>query len=237
MKKYKRVLLKLSGESLMGGVQFGFEQASCQRIAKSIQELYLQDIDVAVVIGAGNLFRGAQAKDMDLRRVSADSMGMLATMMNGIALKEALSAVGCEAKVLSSVDCPRFIESYSWDRAQYFLDNKYPVIFVGGTGNPFFTTDTAAALRASEMNADIIIKATKVDGVYDKDPKKYPDAKRYSEITCSRALSENLGVMDLTAIRLCMDNRIPILVCDMFGDKSLVEVLENPEYGTLVHSE
>lgn len=230
---YRRILLKISGEGLMGDAPFGFEGNATTKIAASIRDLCAFGVEVGVVVGAGNIFRGNQAADLGLARSPADNMGMLATLMNGIALQQAISSLGRDARVLTALDCPRVAESYTWQKAREYMGRGKVVIFVGGTGNPFFTTDTAAALRASEINAEILLKATKVDGVYDKDPLKHADAKRYDHITFSEVLAEDLRVMDATAIALCRENNIPVLVFNMFSENPLQEVLAEHQ-GTLV---
>jgi uridylate kinase len=234
---YRRILLKLSGESLMDPQPYGINQQATLQVAQAIRNLQQQGIQIGVVIGGGNIFRGIQADELGLARTPADQMGMLATMINGIALQQALESLGCDARLMSALDCPKVAEPYNWRAAMKHLNKGRILIFVGGTGSPYFTTDTAAALRASEIQADILLKATKVDGVYNKDPKKHPDAKRYPVISYSQVLAEKLGVMDATAIALCMSSRIPILVFNIFSGHSLQEVMEQQQYGTLVTGE
>ncbi|CCB90506.1 uridylate kinase, partial [Waddlia chondrophila 2032/99] len=200
---YKRILLKISGETLMGSQHFGISQEACEQLAKSIDKMRNSGLQVAVVIGGGNIFRGIHLENLGLERTPADQMGMLATMINGIALQQALGQINCKAIVMSSLSCPGLVDNFDLRRAIDHLENENVIIFVGGTGNPYFTTDTAAALRASEIQADIILKATKVDGVYDKDPMIYQDAKKFETLTYSKALSDNLKVMDATAIAMC----------------------------------
>ena len=236
---YRRILLKLSGEVLsnkIGSPQAAISHQACQNIAHSIKALRDFGMQVAIVIGGGNIFRGIQAKDLGLQRTPADQMGMLATLLNGIALQQALQALKCPTRVMSALECPDVAESYNWQRAQAYLDQNEILIFVGGTGNPYFTTDTAAALRASEIQADILFKATKVDGIYNKDPLKYPDARKYETISYSQVLAEKLEVMDATSIALCMQSKIPILVFNMqrLDAKNIEQFLTNQQQGTLV---
>ncbi|SCA64112.1 Uridylate kinase [Chlamydiales bacterium SCGC AG-110-P3] len=230
---YRRVLLKISGEGLMGDTNYGFENKATTRIAESIRDLCALGVEVGVVVGAGNIFRGTQATELNLARSPADNIGMLGTIMNGIVLQQAISRLGRDARVLTALECPRAAEAYTWQKAREYMSRGKVVIFVGGTGNPFFTTDTAAALRASEIGAEILLKATKVDGVYDKDPMKHSDAIRYDHITFSQVLTEDLRVMDATAIALCRENDIPILVFNLFSHHPLKEVLSQRR-GTLV---
>lgn len=231
---YRRVLLKLSGEALMGNNSFGVSPEACQKIALSIKEAVSQAIQVAVVLGAGNIFRGMHGvEDLGLTRTPADHMGMLGTIINGIALHQALTQIGCEARVMSALECPKVVETYNWSRAIDHIESGSVLIFVGGTGNPYFTTDTAASLRANEINADILMKATKVDGVYDQDPFKNPSAKKYSSITFSQVLQDKLNVMDAAAIALSRDSTIPIFVFN-FGKHSLLSAIEHPEVGTMI---
>ncbi|MDB6081490.1 MAG: pyrH [Chlamydiia bacterium] len=231
--KYKRILLKLSGEALMGKDPFGISQEACMQMAQEIQELVDQGVEVAIVIGAGNIFRGIQGSTLNIPRTPADHMGMLGTIINGIAFGQALEKCGVANCIMSAIDCYPIAEPYNWQKALAHLEHGCVTIFVGGTGSPYFTTDTAAALRASEIEADIVIKATKVDGIYSKDPMKYPDAIRYKKLTFSEVLAQKLEVMDATSIALCMTNHIPILVFNMQKDK-LSAVLENTNLGTLV---
>lgn len=233
---YKRVLLKLSGEILLDGEPFGIQPKACLALAKSIQEMKETGLEVALVIGGGNIFRGLNLTAKGIERTPADQMGMLATLMNGIALQETLESVGCTARVMTALECPRVAETYTWNKAQEYLRNGDVLIFVGGTGNPYFTTDTAAALRASEIHADILLKATKVDGVYNKDPLKYSDAKKYQELSYSQFLSEKLELMDATAVALCRSSHIPILVFNMklLKQGKIVEVIQQPHLGTLL---
>lgn len=236
---YRRVLLKLSGELLMDGQPFGIAPQACQSLAKSIKGFIDAGIQVGLVIGGGNLFRGINLKELGMERTPADQMGMLATLINGIALQQALEKVGCPTRVLSALECPKVAESYTWRNALHYLSNGEVVIFTGGTGNPYFTTDTAAAMRASEIHADILLKATKVDGIYNKDPVKYPDAVKYTTLSYSQMLAENLAVMDATSVALCRSTHVPILVFNMQRLKTdtPANILAKPHLGTLVSGE
>lgn len=235
---YKRILLKLSGEILLGNQKFGIDHDAVTKIAYSLADMHKAGFEVAIVIGGGNIFRGIQLKKLGMQRTPADHLGMLATLMNGIALQQGLAHVGCESSVMSALECPQVAETYHWETALKHFNERKTVIFVGGTGNPYFTTDTAAALRACEIHADILIKATKVDGIYDKDPIKYPDAKKFTTLSFTDMLQQRLEIMDSTAVALCMNNRIPIFVFDMkqLGEKSMVDILSNPALGTLVQA-
>lgn len=231
---YKRVLIKLSGEALFGSKTRQTPQTIYQEVAFSIKELVEQGIQVAIVVGGGNILRGTQAADLGMDRISADRVGMIATLINGLLLQQAFSTLSCESKVLSSVPCSDFVEPYHYDQAVEYLDKGAVVILVGGTGLPLFSTDTAAALRAIEIKADILLKATKVDGVYDKDPKLFAGAVRYPAISYAQMISSNLGVMDLAAAALCMEHQLPILVFDIFEANSLNRALFEGNIGTLV---
>lgn len=235
---YKRILLKISGESLMGTNPFGVSTEACLHIAKALKDLHTAGLEVAVVVGGGNIFRGINLKDLGMARTPADQMGMLATLMNGIALKEALTSLYCKTRLMSALECPKVAEPYNWGQALEALSAGHIVLFVGGTGNPYFTTDTAAAMRACEIEADVLLKATKVDGIYNKDPLKYPDAVKYDTITYSQILAQKLEVMDSTSIALCMNNALPILVFNMklLGSNQINSVLSGQK-GTLVVSE
>ncbi len=236
MKKaaYKRVLLKLSGESLMGSESFGVDPEACFRIASQVKRLTRLGVQVGVVIGGGNIFRGAHAAKLCMERTPADHMGMLATIINGISLQQAFERIECESRIMSAIACDVMAESYSWKNAIHYLEKGIVLIFVGGTGNPYFTTDSAAALRALEIQAEILFKATKVDGIYDKDPKKFNDAKKFDRITYSEVLASQLQVMDATAIALCRENHIPIRVFNLFSDEDLIKAVCNEPVGTLV---
>lgn len=235
---YKRILLKLSGESLLGDQKFGIAYPACQQVAAAIKELKSSGLQVGLVIGGGNIFRGVNLKELGMERTPADQIGMLATLLNGISLQQTLNAIDCPTVVMSALECPKVAETYTWTRAMEHMANGKILIFVGGTGNPYFTTDTAAALRASEIHADIFLKATKVDGIYNKDPLKHPDAKKYEKMTYSQILAEKLEVMDATATALCMSSKIPMLVFNMrlFEQRQLLRVLSGG-IGTLVTGE
>lgn len=237
MKKpaYKRILLKLSGEALMGDQKYGVDPAACHKIATSIHELTKIGVQVGVVIGGGNIFRGATKSGME--RTPADHIGMLATLINGISLQQAFEGIQCESRIMSAIACDVMAESYSWKDALKYLERGIVLIFVGGTGNPYFTTDSAAALRALEIQAEILMKATKVDGIYDKDPLKFPNAVKFDQVTYSEVLASQLQIMDATAIALCRENHLPIRVFDMFSDNSLRSAVFNQPVGTLVTGE
>lgn len=234
----KRLLIKLSGEVLLGDQPFGINSEAAATLAESLKGILNSGHELGIVIGGGNIFRGIQLNQTGMERTPADQMGMLATLINGIALQEALQAIGVSPRLMSALDCPKIAESYNWAKANHYLAEGLPVIFVGGTGSPYFTTDTAAALRASEIKADILLKATKVDGVYNSDPKQNPDAKKYSSIPYNQYLAEKLGVMDATAVALCMSSKVPIFVFSMecLGKVSMGSLLLEPEkYGTFIH--
>jgi uridylate kinase len=234
---YKRILLKLSGEALMGEDKYGIHPPTLVRLAEEIMELKRAGIEVAVVIGGGNIFRGVQGATKGMDRASADYMGMLATCINSLALQDAIEKVGGSTRVLSAIKMEQIAEPYIRRRAVRHLEKGRVVIFAAGTGNPYFTTDTAASLRAMEINADVILKATKVDGVYDADPKKNPNAKRFRTLTYMDVLKGQLSVMDSTAISLCMDNALPIVVFDMTHRGNIAKAVLHPgELGTLVGS-
>lgn len=233
---YKRVILKLSGESLMGKDSFGINPDACKKTALAIKALRDGGVEVGVVIGGGNIFRGLRLEQTGLERTPADQMGMLATLMNGIALQEALSSLSCQCKLMSALECPKITDSFNRKQAIELIQRGHVILFVGGTGNPYFTTDTAAALRASEIKADILLKATKVDGIYDKDPIKYPDAKKFETLSYSQALADHLQVMDATALALCRENSIPILVFNLsvFTEDKILKALSQKNLGTIV---
>jgi uridylate kinase len=236
IKTKKRILLKLSGETLMGDQTFGIDPVHTAKLAETLESIQNEGFELAIVIGGGNIFRGISLNAKGLPRSPADQMGMLATLINGISLQQALLALNCPVQLMTALECPDVAESYNWAKANSYLANGNIVIFVGGTGNPYFTTDTAAALRASEIHADILMKATKVNGVYNKDPKKEADAKKYETITYSQYLAEKLEVMDAASIALCMNNHIPIFVFNMnnLGKDSMKKILSTPESGTLI---
>ncbi len=227
MEKRKRVLVKFSGEALAGENGFGIDTSILKFIADEIKSLVIHGIEVGIVIGGGNIIRGVSAaKDGIIKRTSGDYMGMLATVINSVAMQEALEHVGMEVRVQSAIKMEAICETFIVRRAQRHFEKERIVIFAAGTGNPFFTTDTAATLRAIEIGASMIIKATKVDGVYDKDPKKYPDAKKLAELTYDRALDDNVKVMDDTSIALAKDNNLPIVVCNMFEKGNLLKIIQ-----------
>ncbi len=230
---YKRVLLKLSGEALMGDDSYGINRAVIERIVAEVGEVVAMGVQVAVVIGGGNIFRGVAPAAAGMDRVTADYMGMLATVMNAMALQDAMKRQGLDSRVQSALNL-EVVEPYIRAKALRYLEEGKVVIFGAGTGNPFFTTDTAAALRGVEMNAEVVIKATKVDGIYTADPKKDPTATRYAKLTFDEAISRNLQVMDATALTLCRDQKMPIIVFNIFKDGALKRVIHGQEEGTLV---
>jgi uridylate kinase len=232
--KYKRVLLKLSGEALMGAQQFGIDQAVLDRYASEIETAVQHGVQIAVVVGGGNIFRGVQAESGGMERAQGDYMGMLATMINSMALQAALEKKGISTRLQSAIKMEQIAEPFIRRRAVRHLEKGRVVIFGAGTGNPYFTTDTAASLRAVEIHADVILKGTRVDGIYDKDPEKHSDAVRYQTLQYSEALIGNLQVMDMTAFALCQENRLPIIVFDMNRSGNLLKVIEGQEIGTLV---
>ncbi len=232
---YKRILLKLSGESLMGGQKFGVDPEACYQIASQVRSLIQLGVQVGIVIGGGNIFRGAHATNLCMERTPADHIGMLATLINGISLQQAFERTQCESRIMSAIACDVMAESYSWKDALKYLEKGVALIFVGGTGNPYFTTDSAAALRALEIRAEILLKATKVGGIYNKDPVKYPDAKKFDRISYNEVLTNQLQVMDATAVALCWENRIPIRVFNMFEEHALVNAVCQDSIGTLVY--
>jgi uridylate kinase len=232
--RYGRVLLKLSGEALMGEQQFGIDPAVTTRIAKDIAEIQGLGVQVAVVIGGGNLFRGLAASAKGMDRATADYMGMLATVINGLAMQDALEHVGINTRVASAIEMRAVAEPFIRRRAVRHLEKGRVVVFAAGTGNPYFTTDTAAALRAMEMKADVILKGTKVDGIYTADPMLNPDATKYDNISYLKVLAEGLKVMDATAISLCMDNKLPIVVFNLRTRGNLRRVIMGEPVGTTV---
>ncbi|XWX04214.1 UMP kinase [Aggregatilineales bacterium SYSU G02658] len=232
---YKRVTLKLSGEALAGSSGFGIDPDAVDFIAEKLQQLYQLGVQIAVVIGGGNLWRGEVGTARGMDRTTADHMGMLATVMNALALRQALERKQVDTRVMTAVEMNKVAEPYIRLRAIRHMDKGRVVIFAGGTGNPFFTTDSAAALRASEIDADIVIKATKVDGVYDKDPKKHADAVRYTHLTFKQVLEQRLNVMDMTAFTMCQENAIPILVVNFWENDHLLRALKgDTSVGTLI---
>ncbi|AJC93920.1 UMP kinase [Campylobacter volucris] len=224
--KKKRVLVKFSGEALAGKNGFGIENSILKYIASEIKSLINEGVEVGIVIGGGNIIRGVSAaRDGLIKRTSGDHMGMLATVINSIAMQEALESAGLDVRVQSAIQMEAFCETYIMRRAHRHLEKGRIVIFACGTGNPYFTTDTAATLRAVEIQADVIIKATKVDGIFDKDPNKFNDAKMLNELSYERALHDNIKVMDDTAIALAKDNALPIIVCNMFKEGNLLKII------------
>lgn len=233
--KYKRILLKLSGEALAGKSGFGIDVDEVEAIAIRVKEVFEMGVEVSIVIGAGNLWRGKQGLERGMDRATADYMGMLGTVMNAMALMDALERIGVLTRVLSAVEMRAVAEPYIRRRAIRHLEKGRVVIFGAGTGNPFFSTDTAAALRAMEIGAEVVIKATKVDGIYDSDPKTNPDAQKFTEMTHLEFLNRRIAVMDSTAVTLCMENNLPILVLNLWDPQALVAALKGEEVGTLVH--
>jgi len=232
---YRRILLKLSGEALMGDDAFGINRATVERIVAEIHDVTRQGVQVAVVIGGGNIFRGVAGGSAGMDRATADYMGMLATVMNALALADAMNKHGLTARVMSAVAIEQVVESYVRPKALQYLEEGKVIVFAAGTGNPFFTTDTAAALRGAEIGAQMVLKATKVDGVYTTDPKKDPSATRYAKISFDEAMSRNLGIMDATAFALCRDQRLPVKVFSIFKPGALERVIAGEDEGTLVH--
>lgn len=233
--KYKRILLKLSGEALMGSDPYGINRQTIEEIVAEIAQVAAMGVEVGVVIGGGNIFRGVAPGASGMDRATADYMGMLATVMNALALQDAMRRAGIASRVQSALNVEQIVEPYIRGKAIRYLEEGKIVIFAAGTGNPFFTTDTAAALRGSEMGAEIVIKATKVDGVYTADPKKDVGAQRYGRISFDEAIARNLRVMDATALTLCRDQKLPINVFSIFKKGALKRVVLGEDEGTLVH--
>jgi uridylate kinase len=234
--KYKRILLKLSGESLMGSKQFGIDNQRLANYAAEIKEIHEMGIEIAIVIGGGNIFRGVQAEEGGMDRTHGDYMGMLATMINSMALQSALETSGLQTRLLSAIEMKAIAEPFIRRRAVRHLEKGRIVIFGAGTGNPFFTTDSAASLRAIEINADVILKGTRVDGIYTADPFKDSSAVKYEQITFDEVYQQGLSVMDLTAFTLCKENNLPIIVFDMDTPGNLKDLLNGKKVGTLVHN-
>ena len=232
--KYRRILLKISGEMLAGDQGYGIQPAILTNLAQELAEIIQLQVEVAIVIGGGNIFRGLAASASGMERASADYMGMLATMLNALALQNALEGQGIQTRVLSAIEMRQLAEGYIRRRAIRHLKKKRVVIFAAGTGNPYFTTDTAAALRAMEIGAQVIMKGTKVDGIYDADPMTNPSAKRFTELPFLSVLNKSLKVMDATAITLCMDNDLPIIVFNLTARGNIQKILEGEPIGTLV---
>jgi uridylate kinase len=235
MPAYKRILLKLSGEALMGDDAFGINRATIVRMVEEIAEVSRLGVEMAIVIGGGNIFRGVAGGSVGMDRATADYMGMLATVMNALALGDTMDKAGLTPRVMSAIAIERVVEPYVRPKALQYLEEGKVVIFAAGTGNPFFTTDTAAALRGAEIGAEIVLKATKVDGVYSADPRKDPNATRYDTITFDDAMSQNLEVMDATAFALCRDQKLPVKVFSIFKPGALKRVVMGENEGTLVH--
>jgi uridylate kinase len=233
---YKRILLKLSGEALMGDDQFGINRDTIVRIVGEVVSVIRMGVQVAVVIGGGNIFRGVAGGSVGMDRATADYMGMLATVMNSLALGDTMNKAGLTARVMSAIAIEQVVEPYIRPKALQYLEEGKVVIFAAGTGNPFFTTDTAAALRGAEIGAEIVLKATKVDGVYSADPKKDSTATRYTEISFDDAISQNLGIMDATAFALCRDQNLPVKVFSIFKPGALRRVVLGEDEGTLVYA-
>jgi uridylate kinase len=233
--KYKRILLKLSGEALMGEQGFGIESSMLEHYANQIKSITDLGVEVAVVIGGGNIFRGLSAHSSNIERVQGDYMGMLATVINGMAIQSALEKVGLYTRLVSAIEIRQIAEPYIRRRAIRHLEKKRVVIFSAGTGNPYFTTDSAAALRASEIDADVIIKGTKVDGIYTADPNKDATATKYETVSFAEVIGQNLNVMDMTAFTMCQENKMPIIVYDISVPDNLVKIVKGEKVGTLVY--
>jgi uridylate kinase len=229
-------LLKLSGEALMGDDAFGINRATIVRIVDEVSEVIRLGVEVAIVIGGGNIFRGVAGGAVGMDRATADYMGMLATVMNSLALADTMNKAGLTARVMSAIAIDQVVEPYVRPKALQYLEEGKVVIFAAGTGNPFFTTDTAAALRGAEIGAEMVLKATKVDGVYTADPKKDPAATRYSSLSFDDAINQNLGIMDATAFALCRDQKLPVKVFSIFKNGALKRVVMGEDEGTLVHA-
>ena len=234
--KYQRIVLKLSGEVLRGKGTEAIDAATLERMCEQVKEIHDLGVQVCVVIGGGNIFRGLQGAKRGVDRTTGDYMGMLATVINGLAIMDCLEKMGVKTRVQSAIPMNQIAEPFIMRRAMRHLEKKRVVIFVAGTGNPYFSTDTAAALRASEIGADILLKATKVDGIYDKDPKKFDDAVKYDELTFIDALKQRLNVMDSTAFSLCLDNNVPILVFNLNAEHAIKNAVQGKKIGTLVHN-
>jgi uridylate kinase len=231
---YKRILLKLSGEALMGTFDYGIDPQVISRLADEIRRLKRLDVEVAVVIGGGNILRGARLAEVGMDRVTADQMGMLATVINALALQDALEQWGTCCRVMSALKINQVCEDYIRRRAVRHLEKGRVVIFAAGTGNPFFSTDSAASLRASEINADLLLKATKVDGIYSEDPVKNPQARRYARVTFDDAISRKLGVMDTTALVMCRENNIPLRIFNIFNEGDLIRIVMGEDIGSFI---
>lgn len=236
MAKYKRILLKLSGESLMGSKQYGIDEVRLNEYAEQIKEIAEMGVQIGIVIGGGNIFRGLSGASKGFDRVKGDQMGMLATVINSLALSSALTALGVKAKVLTAIRMEPVGEFYNKWRAIELLEQGYVVIMSGGTGNPFFTTDTGSSLRGIEIEADVMLKGTRVDGIYTADPEKDPTAEKFSDITYDEIYTRGLKVMDLTATTMCKENNLPIIVFNMDKNGNLKKVMDGEDIGTYVHN-
>ena len=234
--KYQRVLLKLSGEALSPNDGNGIDPNSAKKIAAQVKTIYDLGVNLGIVIGGGNIWRGKIASEVGMERANADYVGMLATVMNSLVLMDALQQIGIPARVQTSIEMRVVAEPYTRARAMSHIGHGYVIIFGGGTGNPYFTTDTAASLRALEINADLLIKATKVDGIYDSDPFKNPNAKKYDTLSYTEELTKDLGVMDATALSLCRENKMPLMVLNMWEKDSLIKAVTGQTVGTLVEA-
>ena len=235
--RFKRILLKLSGEALMGDESFGIDPSVLEAVASEISSVHKLGVEVAIVIGGGNIFRGLQSDKYGMGRVAADYMGMLATVINALALSEALQSIGAETRVMTAIDMIKIAEPYVRGRAISHLSKNCIVLFGAGTGNPFFTTDTAAALRAMEIDADILMKATKVDGVYDADPELKPSARKFPQLTYREVIKRNLKVMDLTGVSLAMGQELPIIVFNLRKKGNIIKAVNGEKVGTLITGE
>jgi uridylate kinase len=234
MTKYKRILLKLSGEALMGEQAYGIEPQMLKYYAQQIKMAVEHKIQLAVVIGGGNIFRGMDGEGSGIERVQGDYMGMLATCINGMALQSALETIGVYTRLITAIEMRQIAEPYIRRRAIRHLEKGRVIIFAAGTGNPYFTTDSAAALRASELNVDVILKGTRVDGIYDKDPLKHPDAKKFNSLSFDEVISRGLEVMDMTAFTMCKENHMPIIVFDVNQPENFEHIIKGEKIGTLV---
>jgi len=232
--KYKRILLKLSGEALMGSQNYGIDNVRLMQYGKEIKELVEMGVEVAIVIGGGNIYRGIQAEKSGIDRVQGDHMGMLATMINGLSVQSALEALGMKTRLQSAIKMEQIAEPFIRRKAVRHLEKGRVVIFGAGTGNPYFTTDTAASLRAIEIEADVILKGTRVDGIYTADPEKDPTATKFDTLTFQEVIAKDLNVMDMTAFTLCRENNVPIIVFDMNKEGNLMKVVSGEKVGTLV---
>jgi uridylate kinase len=235
MPGYKRILLKLSGEVLAGGAAFGISAERVKGLAREVSEVAAAGVQVGVVVGGGNIFRGVAAAAQNMDRVTADHMGMLATVINSLALSDALEQIGIPTRVMSAIEMHQVAEPYIRRRAIRHLEKGRIVIFAAGTSNPYFSTDTAATLRALEIKADVIAKATRVDGVYDRDPLKFPEARKYDKITYLEVLSQGLGVMDATSVAMCRDNKLPIIVFNLNTSGNIMRMSMGEPVGTMIH--